>query len=98
MENPTLKPSSVLTQKSDNLIETQVMEVYDGLSLKQEQTLGVELEGNLPTSISFKEHGKCDDGKNIGLQLKIVDLGKSQTLCIKILCSRWSPGVFRRQH
>ena len=85
MENPTQKPSSVLTQKSDNLIETQVMEVYDGLSLKQEQTLGVELEGNSPTSISFKENGKYD-GKNLGLQLKIVDLGKSQTLCIKIFC------------
>ena len=78
MENPTQKPSSALTQKNDNLIETKVMEVYDGLSLKQEQTLGVELEGNLPTSVSFKETGKSD-GKNLGLQLKIVDLGKYQT-------------------
>ena len=74
VENPGEKPSSVLTQKSDKLIETQVLEFYDNLSMKQEQSPGVELEGSQPSLVHFKENGK-DIGKNLGLQLKIVDLG-----------------------
>ena len=74
LENPGKKPSSVLTQKSDKLIETQVLEFYDNLSMKQEQSPGVELEGSQPSLVHFKENGK-DNGKNLGLQLKIIDLG-----------------------
>ena len=77
VENPGEKPSSVLTQKSDKLIETQVLEFYDNLSMKQEQSPGVELEGSQPSLVHFKENGK-DNGKNLGLQLKIVDLGTYQ--------------------
>ena len=74
VENPGEKPSSVLTQKSDKLIETQVLEFYDNLSMKQEQLLGVDLEGSQPSLVHFKENDR-DNEKNLGLQLKIVDLG-----------------------
>ena len=74
VENPEEKPSSVLTQKSDKLIETQVLEFYDNLSMKQEQLLGVDLEGTQPSLVHFKENSR-DNEKNLGLQLKIVDLG-----------------------
>ena len=55
VEHPSEKPRSVLTTPDDNLIETQVLEVYDGLSLKQENAFKVELAGTSPVLVNLKE-------------------------------------------
>ena len=77
--HPTENPRSVLTKPSDNLIETQVLEVYDGLSLKQEKDFKVELAttSGLPVLVNLEETQKTmsEENNTSGLQLKIVDLG-----------------------
>ena len=77
--HPTENPRSVLTKPSDNLIETQVLEVYDGLSLKQEKDFKVELAATsgLPVLVNLKEIQKTnsEENNNSGLQLRIVDIG-----------------------
>ena len=78
--HPSENPRSILTKPDDNLIETQVLEVYDGLSLKQEKTFKAEISGSssFPTLVRLKETRKTlnKDNTDTGLQLKIVDLGK----------------------
>ena len=96
VEHPTNKPCSVLTKPDDSLIETQVLEVYDGLSLKQGRVFKVEVDNtsSLPVLVNLKEektefhkittllneHPEVIDRNNAGLQLKIVDLGNSNHL------------------
>ena len=79
VEHPSDKPCSVLTKPDDNLIETQVLEVYDGLSLKQEKDFKVEVASNsgLPVLVNLEETQKTmsEENNTSGLQLKIVDLG-----------------------
>ena len=57
VEHPSDKPCSVLTKPDDNLIETQVLEVYDGLSLNGERTFKVEVDStsSLPVLVNLKE-------------------------------------------
>ena len=77
--HPSEEPRSVLTNPDNGLMETQVLEVYDGLSLKKEKNFEVELSGtsSSPTLVKIEEnHKKMTLDKDIaGLQLKIVDLG-----------------------
>ena len=53
--HPSDKPCSVLTKPDDNLIETQVLEVYDGLSLNQEGTFEVDRTSLRPVLVNLKE-------------------------------------------
>ena len=53
--HPSDKPCSVLTKPDDNLIETQVLEVYDGLSLNQEGTFEVDKTSLRPILVNLKE-------------------------------------------
>ena len=53
--HPSDKPCPVLTKPDDNLIETQVLEVYDGLSLNQEGTFEVDKTSLRPVLVNLKE-------------------------------------------
>ena len=76
VESPSEEPTSVLTEEDDNLIETQVLEVYDGLSLKQNKTFEVKMSGESPVLVKLEESVKSAlDSQDQGLQLRIVDLG-----------------------
>ena len=72
----------MLTKPGDHLIETQVLEVYDELSMNQEKTYKVELEGNSggPTLVKLDENKEKESmeegGKKERLQLKLVDMGE----------------------
>ena len=70
----------MLTKPGDHLIETQVLEVYDELSLNQDKTYKVELEGNSggPTLVKLDENEESmeEGGKKERLQLKLVDMGE----------------------
>ena len=77
VESPSDEPASVLTEEDDNLIETQVLEVYDGLSLQQKKMFEVKTSGNSPVLVKLEESMKSAlDSQGQGLQLRIVDLGK----------------------
>ena len=89
--HPSEKPSSVLTKPDDGLIETQVLEVYDGLSLKQEKAFQAEL-GSLssaPVLVNLKKIQKTVTKDTAGLQLKIVDLGKGRSQKKTELCGNF---------
>ena len=80
VESPSKEPTAVLTKPGDDLIETQVLEVYDNLSLEQEKTFKVGLSSNSAalTLVRIEEVAVATvkEGKREGLQLKIVDLGE----------------------
>ena len=80
VESPSKKPTSVLTKPGDDLIETQVLEVYDNLSLEQEKTIKVGLSSNssAPTLVNLEEAQvvATNSSNKERLKLKIVDLGK----------------------
>ena len=80
VESPSKEPTSVLTEPGDDLIETQVLELYDDLSLKQEKTFKVKVSSisSSPTLVKLEEGqvASTNDSKKEGLQLKIVDLGE----------------------
>ena len=80
VKNPSKEPTSVLTKPGDGLIETQLLEVYDNLSLKQEETFKVELLSNTspPTLVKSEEVlvAAANKNKEERLQLKIVDMGR----------------------
>ena len=77
--NPSEKPRSGRTKPGDSLIETQVLEVYDGLSLKTEKGFKAELTStsSSPAFVTLKEFEQTmnKNSDNSRLQLKIVDLG-----------------------
>ena len=72
----------MLTKPGDHLIETQVLEVYDELSMNKDKTYKVELEGNSggPTLVKLDENKEKESleeaGKRERLQLKLVDMGE----------------------
>ena len=72
----------MLTKPGDHLIETQVLEVYDELSMNKDKTYKVELEGNSggPTLVKLNENEEKESmeegGKKERLQLKLVDMGE----------------------
>ena len=72
----------MLTKPGDHLIETQVLEVYDELSMNKDKTYKVELEGNPggPTLVKLDENEEKESmeegGKKERLQLKLVDMGE----------------------
>ena len=72
----------MLTKPGDHLIETQVLEVYDELSMNQDKTYKVELEDNSsgPTLVKLNEEEENESpeeaGKRERLQLKLVDMGE----------------------
>ena len=70
----------MLTKPGDHLIETQVLEVYDELSMNKDKTYKVELEGNSggPTLVKLDENEESmeEGGKKERLQLKLVDMGE----------------------
>ena len=80
VESPAKDPTSVLKKPGDDLIETQVLEVYDDLSLKQEKTIKVGLSSNssAPTLVNLEdsEVAATNSSEKEMLKLKIVDLGK----------------------
>ena len=80
--SPSKEPFFVLTGGNDNLLETQVLEVYDNLSLNQEKAFKVELDSNSPVLVKLKDSqiSREDRSPDASLQLKIVDLGKSYFL------------------
>ena len=55
--HPSEEPRSVLTNPDNGLMETQVLEVYDGLSLNGERTFKVEVDStsSLPVLVNLKE-------------------------------------------
>ena len=82
VKSPSKEPTSVLTKPGDHLIETQVLEVYDELSMNKDKTYKVELEGNSggPTLVKLDENKEKESmeeaGKRERLQLKLVDMGE----------------------
>ena len=80
VESPSKEPTSVLTKPGDDLIETQVLEVYDNLLLEQQKTIKVGLSSNssAPTLVNLEEAqvAATNSSKKERLKLKIVDLGK----------------------
>ena len=82
VKSPSKEPTSVLTKPGDHLIETQVLEVYDELSMNQDKFYKVELEGNSggPTHVKLDEDEENESleeaGKRERLQLKLVDMGE----------------------
>ena len=71
----------MLTKPGDHLIETQVLEVYDELSMNQDKTYKVELEDSSgPTLVKLDEEEEKESleeaGKRERLQLKLVDMGE----------------------
>ena len=80
VESPSKEPTSVLTKPGDDLIETQVLEVYDNISLEQEKTIKVGLSSNssAPTLVNLEEAQMVatNSSEKEMLKLKIVDLGK----------------------
>ena len=78
VESPLKEPTSVLTKPGDDLFETQVLEVYDNLSLKQEKMFKVSKVTSALTLVKLEEEQVAakNDSKKERLQLKIVDLGK----------------------
>ena len=83
----------MLTKPGDHLIETQVLEVYDELSMNKDKTYKVELEGNSggPTLVKLDENKEKESmeegGKKERLQLKLVDMGEMN----------FSIGVYKRK-
>ena len=78
--SPSGDPVSVLTEGNANLIETQVLEVYDNLCLNQEKGFRVELASEKPILVDLKESLISQIDKKPGLQLRIVDLGEFELL------------------
>ena len=80
VESPSKEPKDKRTKPGDDLIETQVLEVYDNLLLEQQKTIKVGLSSNssAPTLVRIEEAqvASTRDNKKEGLQLKIVDLGE----------------------
>ena len=77
VENPMNdRPSSVLTKQGDSLIETQVLEVYEGLSLKQKKIFNIKTTCTTPVFVNLEESPQSALEESIGLQLRIVDMGK----------------------
>ena len=78
----------MLTKPGDHLIETQVLEVYDELSMNKDKTYKVELEGNSggPTLVKLNENEEKESmeeaGKKERLQLKLVDMGEMNFLLV----------------
>ena len=93
VESPSMEPTSVLTEPGDDLIETQVLEVYDNLLLEQEKAFKVGLSSNssAPTLVNLEEAqvaplwrrllllAATNSSKKERLKLKIVDLGKMKS-------------------
>ena len=65
-----------MAEKDNDLIETQVLEVYEGLSLQQREMFEVKTSGSSPVMVKLVEGMKSALGtESHGLQLRIVDLG-----------------------
>ena len=82
VESPSKEPTSKLTKPNDDLIETQVLEVYDNLQLKQEKIFKVEVANvsSTPALVKLEEEqvdAAKDGSQKKGLQLKVVDMGKT---------------------
>ena len=82
VESPSKEPTSKLTKPNDDLIETQVLEVYDNLQLKQEKMFKVEVANvsSTPALVKLEEEqvdAAKDGSQKKGLQLKVVDMGKT---------------------
>ena len=82
VESPSKEPTSKLTKPNDGLIETQVLEVYDNLQLKQEKMFKVEVANvsSTPALVKLEEKqvdAAKDGSQKKGLQLKVVDMGKT---------------------
>ena len=82
VESPSKEPTSKLTKPNDDLIETQVLEVYDNLQLKQEKMFKVEIANvsSNPALVKLEEEqvdAAKDGSQKEGLQLKVVDMGKT---------------------
>ena len=82
VESPSKEPTSKLTKPNDDLIETQVLEVYDNLQLKQEKMFKVKVANvsSTPALVKLEEEqvdAAKDGSQKKGLQLKVIDMGKS---------------------
>ena len=96
VESPSKEPTSKLTKPNDDLIETQVLELYDNLSLNQQKPFKVSRStSSAPTLVKLEEAEEAPE-KQEGLQLKIVDLGEMKPFSFfdrYIPHSRRTPGV-----
>ena len=97
VESPSKEPTSKLTKPNDDLIETQVLELYDNLSLNQQKPFKVSRStSSAPTLVKLEEAEEAPE-KQEGLQLKIVDLGEMKHFSFfldrYIPHSRRTPGV-----
>ena len=74
IENPTDDPIPVLTQEHEELLETQVLEVYDEIGHKCVKQFQTKLNSQHPVLVKFEETDKYV--KNCSrLKVRIFDLG-----------------------
>ena len=79
IENPGENPISVLTENNKQLLETQVLEVYDEIHLQQTKKLAINLESlsSKVKLVNFKEDEVSNDelSKRKQLKLQLLDFG-----------------------
>ena len=100
VESPLKEPTSVLTKPGDGLFETQILEVYDNLSPRQEKTFNAELSGisRAPSLVRIEEvqAAATTGSKSERLLLKIVDLGEMKHKKTDFILILWISLYFRR--
>ena len=78
--NPTNSPQAWLTEEHTDKLETQVMEVYDGFNLKNNKKLCVEVEGDKPGLVQFREQLDAALASDRAKQcvIRMLDIGGHQ--------------------
>ena len=74
IENPTEDPIPVLTQEHEQLLETQVLEVYDEIGHKSVKQFQAKLNSQNPVLVKFEGMHKYVTNCS-RLKVRIVDLG-----------------------
>ena len=78
--NPTDSPKAWLTEEHTDKLETQVLEVYDGFSLKSKKNLSIALEGDKPALVKFREQVDVAMASDKAKQcvIRMLDIGGHQ--------------------
>ena len=102
LKNPKDIPKPVLTEDNQDLLRTQVMELYDGLSINKMNELSVKVEELTPSVKLVKLESKVETGHLMNklkswftrappesteeFQVKMVDMGGHTATLLKSLC------------
>jgi predicted Ser/Thr protein kinase len=81
IENPSDEPRSMLTEDHEHLRETQVLQVYDDISLQSKNNIVVELSGSNLTLVTFQDTSEAETNKSVVTKqknMKLIDLGGHQ--------------------